>query len=102
MKPRLLIVFLLLCLLSCRMGRTVYYENGSKNVVYYRDFPRYSTSYTRTAYTLVYDSLTGKKSAKIRSREKVSCFGSHFVRYTAVRYDSTGRKTGKDHIAPVR
>lgn len=102
MKPGLLIVFLLFCLLSCRMGRTVYYEDGNKNVVCYREFPRYSTSYTRTAHMLVYDSITGKKNAKIRYRKKVSCFGSHYVRYTTVRYDSTGRKTGKDHVAPVR
>lgn len=100
MKPGLLIAFVLLFLLSCRMGREVYYQNGNKYVVCYREFPRYSTSYTRTAHMLVYDSITGKKNAKIRYRKKVSCFGSHYVRYTTVRYDSAGRKIGKHHLSP--
>jgi hypothetical protein len=95
-----LLVLLPLFAVSCGLGKYTYYDNrGVKKVDHYRRFLlNRSTSYTKWGTIVSYDSATGKRISKVHYTKKVSCFATHYTKYTTIRYDSTGKRTGKTYL----
>lgn len=87
------VVFCVVFLFSCRLGKQVNYSGGQKITTHYVECPRRSTSYTVLAKTVYRDSANNRLQSRETYLRHNTCFSRDDFFYREIRFDSAGNRS---------